>query len=183
MLSWALLASGQINMRKVDGWRTLAAKLKIAVLFYNTLRHGMGYTDAVASYYEDRYRQRVLANLERRGKSLGYAQLLIDTIPRSFALARSFFSPVDVPNAATVRPGHLSNDQHHETKGPNIFPRTVNMARPAGGPASALAKFPAPIYQPCVATRLGCSATRRSSASAPPREGRRSVGSGWRRRR
>ena len=27
MLFWALLASGQINMRKVDGWQTLAAKL------------------------------------------------------------------------------------------------------------------------------------------------------------
>jgi putative transposase len=27
MLFWALLASGQINMRKVDGWRTLAAEL------------------------------------------------------------------------------------------------------------------------------------------------------------
>lgn len=27
MLFWALLASGQINMRKVDGWKTLAAKL------------------------------------------------------------------------------------------------------------------------------------------------------------
>lgn len=26
MLFWALLASGQINMRKVDGWRTLPAK-------------------------------------------------------------------------------------------------------------------------------------------------------------
>ena len=26
MLFWALLASGQINMRKVDGWKTLAAK-------------------------------------------------------------------------------------------------------------------------------------------------------------
>jgi transposase-like protein len=25
MLFWALLASGQINMRKVDGWQTLAA--------------------------------------------------------------------------------------------------------------------------------------------------------------
>jgi putative transposase len=27
MLFWALLASGQINMRKVDGWQTLAMKL------------------------------------------------------------------------------------------------------------------------------------------------------------
>ena len=27
MLFWALLASGRINMRKVDGWKTLAEKL------------------------------------------------------------------------------------------------------------------------------------------------------------
>jgi putative transposase len=27
MLFWALLASGQINMRKVDGWQTLPEKL------------------------------------------------------------------------------------------------------------------------------------------------------------
>jgi hypothetical protein len=26
MLFWALLASGQINMRKIDGWKTLATK-------------------------------------------------------------------------------------------------------------------------------------------------------------
>jgi putative transposase len=26
MLFWALLASGQIDMRKVDGWQTLATK-------------------------------------------------------------------------------------------------------------------------------------------------------------
>jgi putative transposase len=26
MLFWALLASGQINMRKVDGWQTFAIK-------------------------------------------------------------------------------------------------------------------------------------------------------------
>ncbi len=26
MLFWALLASGQVNMRKVDGWQTLATK-------------------------------------------------------------------------------------------------------------------------------------------------------------
>ena len=26
MLFWALLASGQINMRKVDGWQTLATQ-------------------------------------------------------------------------------------------------------------------------------------------------------------
>jgi hypothetical protein len=26
MLFWALLASGQITMRKIDGWKTLATK-------------------------------------------------------------------------------------------------------------------------------------------------------------
>ena len=39
---------------------------------YNTLRHGMAYADPGASYYEERYRVRVLANLKRRAKSLGY---------------------------------------------------------------------------------------------------------------
>ena len=49
-----------------------ATARKIAVLFYNTLRHGMAYTDPGATYYEDRYRQRVLHNLQRRAKSLGF---------------------------------------------------------------------------------------------------------------
>jgi len=49
-----------------------ATARKIAVLFYNTLRHGMSYDDPGASYYEDRYRQRVLRNLQRRAKSLGF---------------------------------------------------------------------------------------------------------------
>lgn len=49
-----------------------ATARKIAVLFYNTLRYGMEYTDPGATYYEERYRQRVLANLRRRAKSLGF---------------------------------------------------------------------------------------------------------------
>ena len=49
-----------------------ATARKIAALFYNTLRHGMGYSDPGASYYEQRYRARVLSNLQRRAKSLGY---------------------------------------------------------------------------------------------------------------
>jgi len=48
-----------------------ATARKIAVLFYNTLRHGMVYADPGASAYEERYRKRVLANLQRRAKSLG----------------------------------------------------------------------------------------------------------------
>lgn len=57
-----------------------ATARKIAVLFYNTLRHGMTYVDPGASYYEERYRSRVLANLKRRAKSLGY---VLQEVPAS----------------------------------------------------------------------------------------------------
>jgi transposase len=56
-----------------------ATARKIAVLFYNALRYGMDYTDPGATYYEERYRQRVLSNLQRRAKSLGYLLQQIDT--------------------------------------------------------------------------------------------------------
>jgi hypothetical protein len=49
-----------------------ATARKIAVLFYNTLRHGMSYEDPGAEKYEQQYRIRVLANLQRRAKSLGF---------------------------------------------------------------------------------------------------------------
>ena len=49
-----------------------ATARKIAVLFYNAVRHGMDYSDPGTSYYEERYRARVLANLRRRAKSLGF---------------------------------------------------------------------------------------------------------------
>jgi transposase len=50
-----------------------ATARKIAVLFYNTLRHGMTYEDQGAAAYDERHRRRVLANLQRRAKSLGFA--------------------------------------------------------------------------------------------------------------
>jgi transposase len=49
-----------------------ATARKIAVLFYNTLRHGMNYSDPGAEHYDEQYRCRVLANLQRRAKSLGF---------------------------------------------------------------------------------------------------------------
>ena len=49
-----------------------ATARKIAVLFYNTLRHGMTYRDPGADHYEEKYRSRVVANLKRRAKSLGF---------------------------------------------------------------------------------------------------------------
>lgn len=52
-----------------------ATARKIAVLFYDTLRYGMEYVDPGVSYYEERYRQRVVTNLRRRAESLGYVLL------------------------------------------------------------------------------------------------------------
>ena len=55
-----------------------ATARKIAVLFYNTLRHGITYADPGATYYEDRYKQRVLTNLQRRAKALGFVLREVD---------------------------------------------------------------------------------------------------------
>jgi len=45
---------------------------KLAILFYNTLRYGVDYSDLGASYYEERHRTRVLNKLERRAKQFEY---------------------------------------------------------------------------------------------------------------
>src|SRR3954471_8068353 len=49
-----------------------ATARKIAVLFYNAVRHGMEYVDPGASSYETRYRTRVVNNLHRRAKAFGF---------------------------------------------------------------------------------------------------------------
>jgi transposase len=49
-----------------------ATARKIAVLFYNAVRHGMEYVDPGAAFYETRYRARVVANLHRRAKAFGF---------------------------------------------------------------------------------------------------------------
>ena len=60
--------SGRIGKAKA----VTATARKLAVLFYNTLRYGMNYADLGATYYEERYRQRILENLRRRAQDLGY---------------------------------------------------------------------------------------------------------------
>jgi transposase len=64
-----------------------ATARKIAILFYNTLRHGMSYADPGATYYEDRYRQRVLTNLQRRAKSLGYVLQRAESDPTQMVVS------------------------------------------------------------------------------------------------
>lgn len=58
-----------------------ATARKIAVLFYNAVRHGMDYVDPSASSYETRYRARVIQNLHRRAKTFGF--VLQPTTPLS----------------------------------------------------------------------------------------------------
>lgn len=83
-----MLRLAAVNVGKTDSalgafYRRLAARAgkakavtatarKLAIFFYNTLRHGMDYSDPGASYYEERYRERVFRNLERRAKQMGY---------------------------------------------------------------------------------------------------------------
>ena len=69
--------SGRVGKAKA----VTATARKIAVLVYNALRHGMAYADPGASCYEERYKQRVLASLRRRAKSLGYVLQAADATP------------------------------------------------------------------------------------------------------
>ena len=49
-----------------------ATARKLAILFYKALRFGMTYADPGAKYYEERYKRRVIDNLARRARSLGF---------------------------------------------------------------------------------------------------------------
>lgn len=60
--------AGRVGKQKA----VTATARKIAVLFYNALRFGMTYCDPGAAAYDERHRDRVLANLKRRAQSLGY---------------------------------------------------------------------------------------------------------------
>jgi transposase len=50
-----------------------ATARKLAILFYNALRFGTTYADPGASYYEERYRQRLIQHLQRRARHFGFA--------------------------------------------------------------------------------------------------------------
>ena len=55
-----------------------ATARKIAVLFYSAVRYGMEYVDPGSSYYETRYRTRVVENLHRRAKAFGFVLLPLE---------------------------------------------------------------------------------------------------------
>jgi transposase len=58
-----------------------ATARKIAVLFYNAVRHGMEYVDPGVSFYETRYRARVVHNLHRRAKAFGFVLQPMEPTP------------------------------------------------------------------------------------------------------
>jgi transposase len=58
-----------------------ATARKLAVLFYNALRFGVTYADPGTAYYEERYRHRVIHNLQRRAKALGFTLVAPTTGP------------------------------------------------------------------------------------------------------
>lgn len=62
----------RLAARVGKGKAVVATARKLAVLFYNTLRHGTSYVDPGASAYEERYRRRSVDNLRRRAKGLGF---------------------------------------------------------------------------------------------------------------
>ena len=84
LLRLAAVSVGKTSTALGAFFRRLAARIgkakavtatarKLAVLFYNTLRHGAAYVDPGANYYEERYRQRTITNLRRRADALGFA--------------------------------------------------------------------------------------------------------------
>jgi transposase len=58
-----------------------ATARKLAILFYNAMRFGMKYVDPGVAYYEERYRQRVIHNLHRRAKDLGFSLVANSAAP------------------------------------------------------------------------------------------------------
>ena len=62
----------RVSTRSGKAKAVTATARKIAVLFYNAVRHGMDYVDPGASSYEARYRARVIDNLQRRAKTFGF---------------------------------------------------------------------------------------------------------------
>jgi len=83
LLRTAAVAVGKTQTALGAFYRRLAARIgkakavtatarKLAILFYRALRFGLTYADPGVSAYEARYRQRVIHNLHRRAKSLGF---------------------------------------------------------------------------------------------------------------
>lgn len=61
----------RLRARRGPAVAIVATARKLAIMFYNVLRHGMHYVEEGLSRYEERYRQQSIQNLKRRAKELG----------------------------------------------------------------------------------------------------------------
>jgi transposase len=52
---------------------------KLAKLVYRMLKYGMDYVDSGQQYYENQYRERVIKNLTKRAREMGYAVVCTNT--------------------------------------------------------------------------------------------------------
>lgn len=69
----ALGAFGRRVRSKLGGPKAITAIAhKLAKIYYGMMRYGKAYVDRGAEYYDRQYRDRVLRNLERRAKQMGY---------------------------------------------------------------------------------------------------------------
>jgi transposase len=91
LLRLAAVSVGRTQTALGAFYRRLAARVgkakavtatarKLAVLFYNALRFGMRYVDPGKDYYEERYQERVLANLRRRAQKMGFTLILTEAV-------------------------------------------------------------------------------------------------------
>lgn len=99
----ALLRIAAVNIGKTETalgafYRRLGARIgkakavtatarKLAVLFYNALRYGMRYADPGANYYDERYKQRVLSNLQRRARQMGFMLVSATDLPAAIGVS------------------------------------------------------------------------------------------------
>ena len=93
-----LLRIAAVNVGKTETalgafYRRLAARVgkakavtatarKLAILFYSLMKHGKAYVEPGAEYYETQYRNRVVLNLKKRAKRLGY-ELVANAVPET----------------------------------------------------------------------------------------------------
>lgn len=52
---------------------------KLACLFYNIMKYGKAYVERGMEYYEQRYQEKVVKNLQKRAKELGFSLVKTDT--------------------------------------------------------------------------------------------------------
>jgi transposase len=91
-----LLRIAAVNVGKTETalgafYRRLAARIgkakavtatarKMAILFYSIMKHGKKYIEPGAEHYETQYRSRVLLNLKKRAKRMGYELVVTPAI-------------------------------------------------------------------------------------------------------